>query len=339
MLDLTPAGGVASERVTANLVRGAVARAAGQLRVFSLYKSGSDTDFLVNLLWSAGAELQQLHTNIWLSVEKVDEVFDAAPRLQVLTAQVSGHCTELLSALRNEPLYGPLRVSALEVGRPEQSSRRAEDAAEFATQVYALAAAVAAHESLKRLSLWELVDVQYATGLNALVDAAAQRRLSCLEIEGCALDSESIPALARLLREGSLTKLEVRFCPGFPHAQEASMPVLCAALRACRTLKYLVLCLNPPNGATHRNVTELLDAVATLPALAVLDLCGSSVQFYDETAAGRALGAFLGANLPSLPAVRTNMSLRKLQSAHELYSRPPAADKADTLVYRWAHRR
>jgi len=93
VLDLTPAGGVASERVTANLVRGAVALAAGQLRVFSLYKSGSDTDFLVNLLWSAGAELQQLHTNIWLSVEKVDEVFDAAPRLQVLTAQVSGHCT------------------------------------------------------------------------------------------------------------------------------------------------------------------------------------------------------------------------------------------------------
>ena len=109
--------------------------------------------------------------------------------------------------------------------------------------------------------------------------------------------AETVPALARLLQRGSLTKLEIRFA-GFPPAQETSMPVLCAGLRSCRTLTELTLRLDPVEGATGRTVTELLDAVATLPALTVLDLSGSEVL--DTAAFGHALGALLRADLPNL---------------------------------------
>ena len=158
----------------------------------------------------------------------------------------------------------------------------------------AFAAAVAAHESLKKLDLQHM---HLAPGVNALVDAAAERRISWLTIEACELDAATVPALARLLQRGSLTRLEVT-CHGFPHAQDESLPLLCAALHECRTLTHLRLLLNPPTGVSRRAVTELLDAAATLPALSELDLRGSYVQ--DLAAFGHALGWLLRANLPSL---------------------------------------
>jgi hypothetical protein len=102
------------------------------------------------------------------------------------------------------------------------------------------------------------------------------------------------------LQRGTLTSLEVS-CEGFPDAQEASMPVLCAALRACRTLTNLRLWLNPPNGASRRAVTELLDAAASLRALSELNLGFSTLQ--DKAAFSHKLGGFLRDNLPSLRTV------------------------------------
>ena len=72
VLDLSPAGGVAAARVTENLVRGAVARAAGQLRTLSI---NDDPDwlhiaFLVELIESDGAELQQVNAGVWLSTAR-----------------------------------------------------------------------------------------------------------------------------------------------------------------------------------------------------------------------------------------------------------------------------
>jgi hypothetical protein len=161
--------------------------------------------------------------------------------------------------------------------------------------VLAFAAAVAAHESLKSLIV---SDTRSARVTNALIDALAQRAVSQLMLDfDCALDADSVPALARLLQRGSLTELQV-FGAHFPHAPEASVLELCAALRTCRTLTHLDLRLDPPNGTSRRVVTELLDAVASLPALRELDLCACVVQ--DTLAFGRALGALLAADLPSL---------------------------------------
>jgi hypothetical protein len=284
VLDLTGAGGVTTARMTENLVRGAVARAGGRLRI--LHYNRVPTDLMVEVLVSEGAELEQVHTTDDLSVEDLEAMLAAAPRLQVFTAQVEDTCTALLSVLRNDPPYGLLRVTDLRAffGNPLVAD----------ADMLAFAAAVAAHESLKGLHLFE---VPSARGLNALVDAAAERRVSNVKLHDCVLDAQSVPALARLLQRGSLTKLDVS-CFGFPHAEQASVLELCAALRACRTLTSLGLRLDPHNGASRRTVTQLLYAAASLPALSELSLSGS--EFQDTAAFGHALGALLAANPPSL---------------------------------------
>ena len=284
VLDLTPAGGVAAERVTENLVRCAVRRAAGQLRELST--RALSIALLVAVFRSDGAELQQVSTDRWLPIQELEAVLAAAPRLQLLSTGVSGASTDLLPVLRNDPPYGPLRVSVLETfdfDRPP------------AAVLVALAAAIAAHESLDGL---QLVEGHFARGLNALVDAAAQRRVSFLSIGfGCTLDAESVHALARVLQRGSLTKLQV-YCPDFPPAQEESWPVLCAALRACPTLTQLNLRLEPLDEISRHDFTELVDAAAALPALSPLDLWRTDLE--DPEDAGHALGRLLRANLPSL---------------------------------------
>ena len=288
VLDLTLTGGVAAERVTANLVRGAVARAARQLRELSLnwVPDLNVRELLVALVVSDGAALQQVITNVRFKVEELRVVLAAAPRLQVLSAQVFGGCTELLPVLRNDPPYGPLRIRELTVQF---------DGNLLADDVLALAAAVERHESLRRLAV---VYLRFARGLNALVDAAAERRVSSLSMLDCLTDADSVPALARLLQRGSLTKLQViPHGSGFPHANE-ELPALCAALRACHTLTQLELPFSPPAGANRRALVELLDAVAALSALTELNLNWS--RFLDFADAGHALGALLSANLPTL---------------------------------------
>jgi hypothetical protein len=303
VLDLTPSGGVAAARVTENLVRGVVARAAGQLKQLSY--NGLPQLEVVALVASDGAELHQLTTTTWLHVAELDTILAAAPRLQLLNVRVKGKYAELLPVLRNDPPYGPLRVSAVDV-HGELSD----------AEVLAFAAAVAAHESLKGLNVYEVI---FARGLNALVDAAAERRVSRFVMIECAsFDAETVPALARLLQRSSLTTLVVEG-DGFPHAPEESMPVLCAALRSCPTLTVLTVRLNPPDGASRHAITDLLDAAASLPALTELDLNGSTVQDtedededddeddeQDNVAFGRALGALLRANLPSLHTLRVD---------------------------------
>jgi hypothetical protein len=241
------------------------------------------TALLTDVIGADGAELQQVNTDAFLPVDRLRAVCVALPRLQVLNAQFRGECAALLPILRNDPPYGPIRVSVLGVWSEGDSD----------ADVLALAAAVASHESLKGLTL---TDVHFEHGLNALVDAAAERRISQFTLEAlCVMDTGSVAALTRLLQRGSMTKLRVNCV--FPDAEESSME-LCAALRSCRALTDLRLCLNPPHGASRRVITELLDAVAALPALSALDLYCSDAQ--DKAATGRALGALLAANLPSL---------------------------------------
>ena len=245
---------------------------------------------LPQVLLTNGAELEQVNADVTMSVDHVDNLFAAAPRLQMLNTGVYGECTALIPLLRNDPPYGPLRVHEL----------RIELAGADEADVLALAAGVATQNRLERLTL---ADAEGPRGLNALVAAAAEHRLLDLKLIHCDVDEESITPLARLLQRGSLTELYIS-SDVFPHAQETSMPVLCAALRACRTLTALELRLNPPGGASHRTVTALLDAVAALPALSELGLCHSRVR--DAVGAGRALGALLAANLPSFRTLRVD---------------------------------
>jgi hypothetical protein len=250
-----------------------------------------EKQWLVNVIRSDGAELQQVNTNIRLSVRDLQAVFAAAPRLQVLNAGVIDYCTALIPVLRNEPPFGQLRVSELFASFQDELDNGG---------VLALAAAVAAHESLKVLNIQQ---AHLARGVNAMLDAAAERQVSRLQIHRCNLDADTVPALARLLQRGSLTSLVVD-CFGFPEAPEESVLELWAALRSCRTLEHVKFVLNPPENVTRRVVAELLNAAASLPALSELSICASAVQ--DKVDAGRALGVLLGANLPSLRILRVS---------------------------------
>ena len=287
VLDLTPAGGVAAERLTEDFVDGAAERAGRGMRVLRLIdvpalRPADLGELIVSIVEAHGAELRQLCTNACLNFAEVDSVCAAAPRLQEFYAGVAGTCDELIPVLRNDPPYGSLRVSVLQI----DGVFAAHEAI-----VPDLAAAAASHEWLNRLLL---SGADSARTVNALVDAAAQQSISWLELNECSLDAESVSALARLLQRGSLIEFNVD-CDGFPHAQEA---LLCAALRTCSPLKYLRIALNPEGGANRRTVAELLDAAAALPALEVLSLDDS--VFEDRAAAGHALGALLRANLPNL---------------------------------------
>ena len=294
-LDLTPAGGVAAARVTENLVRGAVARAARQLRELS-FDNRPNLNLMVNVIQSDGAELQQVKTVAWLTVTELQAVFAAAPRLQVLGACVEDWCMELLPVLRNDAPYGPMRVSELEVRFIFDNT---DGDVLLPGDVLPLAAAVAAHESLRGLTIQSNYDEAFAPGLNALVDAAAERRVARLKIDFCTLDAGSVPALVRLLQRGSLTELRVDCPDHFPDdTPEATVLELCTALRHCSMLTHLYLRLDQRNGVHRDAVNELLDAVAELPALADLDLSFS--EFQDPVDAGRALGVLLRTDPPSL---------------------------------------
>ena len=333
VLDLTPAGGVAWQLVTPALVRGAFARAARQLRSLSFIHVSPDLSaLLLDLILSDGAELRQASANVFVRRERIQATFAAAPRLQALNIHVSSMCRQLLLLLRNDSPV--LRIQELRVHAEDMTS----------ADSLALAVAMAAHEPLKGISLTGL---QSAPGLNALLAVAVDRRFSRLTMKNCVLDAETVPLLARLLQRGSLNKLEVA-CAGFLHAQEASLPLLWAALRTCRTLTHLELELSPPN-ATGRIVTELLDAAAELPALSLLDFSGSRMQ--DAVVVGRALGALLAADLPSLRTLRvkgcqigdegmaalldgitTNTHLRKLSCRHNNLSHAFKRDRLEPAL-------
>ena len=246
---------------------------------------------LFELILSDGAELERVSAAVYPNLENLQAVLAAAPRLQAFNTRVMGRSRELLPVLRSDPPYGPMQVSELLVFGRDAS---AED-------LHALAAAVAAHESLEGLDLYL---VNSARELNALVDAAAERRVSDLQLDQCVVDDQTVPALARLLQLSSLTNLDI-VCADFPH--EESVPVLCTALRACHTLTHLKLCVTPPDGANRHTVKDLIDAAAELPALCELDLCGSKMLDHAAgNAAGRALGALLRADLPSFHTLIVN---------------------------------
>ena len=287
VLDLTPAGGVVAERVTENLVRGAVARAAGRLRSFSFVGQPvwHVDRFFVRLMHSDGAELQEVNAAMWMNRRLLEEVLAAAPRLQVLGTGVSGPCAELLAMARNSPPYGPVRLSRL---------RLWDTVAAEAADVLALAASLASHEKLKRM---DVSDLPFARGLTALLGVAAEQRVSHLTLIRCTLDAECTSALARLLRRGTLTTFKMSHCRGFLRDADC-IPILCASLRTCRTLTHLQLLFSLPVGAEEHTVTELIDAVGSLPALSELEMDFGEV--HDTLACGRALGALLAANLPNL---------------------------------------
>jgi hypothetical protein len=121
-LDLTRAGGAACSVL---LLLAATARAVGQLQALRLTYGAHDARMraaLPNVAAANSATLQELrlHADGFLTrfpATTVEALLRAAPHLQILEADVYlSHADEAHRLLRNEPPFGPLRVSRLCVG-------------------------------------------------------------------------------------------------------------------------------------------------------------------------------------------------------------------------------
>jgi hypothetical protein len=166
---------------------------------------------------------------------EIEALLLAAPRLTALDADVVCDAGEqLLSMLRNGPHRGPMRVQHL-YARCERLAPAEHDAA-----VIALAADIAAHDSLSSLNLGSAAALGTPAVLDAVVEAVLLRRLRCVQLSGCNLSPASTtPSLVRLLHESALKELHIR-----NHERQLldvpAAALLADALRANSTLTTLL---------------------------------------------------------------------------------------------------
>jgi hypothetical protein len=333
-------------RAAVAVLRAASRRAAGGLRELHVCGDTFPTDVLREVLAAnAGAvRVLRLLCDDGCFTRKPKALLRAAPEMQSLEADVC--CIGVASAcrlLRNEPPYGPLHMRTLMLGTSNKESEHGPARRKWASLLAALAAH--AHASLTRLHIVGLMlSVQH---LEALVDAALARRISALGFENCALSPAHVPALARLLRGGTLAELhlcgftaeELRGNAGNA-AHAAAWSELCVALRGCATLRRLT-CEGLAEACASA-LCEMLGALVAHPALARLRICsncdddddeGSDMRENDmQLAVGSALAALLAADAPSLRecevadlflwetglrpllhALRSNVHLRRLE--------------------------
>ncbi len=288
-------------RVTDALLRGAAARAGGELQALDV--SGSRLVSPAALLAVAAANSRSLRElrvcngvcnfdgNPMLLLRNAEALLRAAPQLRVLDADLEcGSVAEGCRVLRaQEGFRTPLRVHGLRVRE---------------TDVLTLAPDVAAHAWLRELYV---SGAQTPAALDAIVDAALARRLTAVQFVNCGLSGASAPALARLLSGSALVELLVWGSGDLMtllHAPAAAL--LAGALRSNTTLTSLQL------GAVQlwhnaAAAATLLDALTAHPSLRSLSLRANTVFLaWDQAhgaAAGAALGALLAANAPALTAL------------------------------------
>jgi hypothetical protein len=235
-------------------------------------------------------ELVATTTCNYLQPLQVSALLEAAPSsLRMLVTDLEVHMDTAVPMLRNEPPYGPLRLRNLSV-LPEGLAEP--------PPMDALFAAVAAHPSLRDLK----VPTYTAADLAALADAAVTIRLPTLRLLLGDLGADDVSILARLLRDGALETLHLRF--SYMRDDLPGLGELADALRQCTTLKQLELHGSPMQFAGLRRNNEslalLFAAVEAHSSLCVLDLHSTGLG-HDAHAA---LAAVVAADAPALHELR-----------------------------------
>jgi hypothetical protein len=194
-----------------------------------------------------------------------------------------------------------LRLNRLCVNRGYNNSPAGQN------RLRALAAAVAAypHDSLQEFCL---VDAPLATEtLNAVVDAALQRRLTSLRLCNCQLSPDAAPVLVRLLQGEALRKLTIA---GRSFRDDAvAVTHFAHALRANRTLAELEW-REDQGPVSPGTTTAVLAACVGHASLHTLSF-QASVYHNEQPALGAVLGALLAANAPALRTLCLAMLLEK----------------------------
>ena len=221
-------------------------------------------------------------------------------------------CTpdEALLLLRNQPPFDHLRLHRLAVGK---DSSDGEDVVPVTgAQVEAVAAALSAHPSLQRISLFY---AQLAGGgaLDAFVDAAVATRVQSVCFFSCSLFASAVPSLVRLLRGGALRTLEIfadSFMPGSPALlDDENSATFCNALRES-TLRSLDLhSTGMWRSGAGTAVLHALTGHPTLEEVSMPDCWASGV--YTEPSV--ALAALIAADAQALK----RLTLYSLHGEHE----------------------
>jgi hypothetical protein len=278
-LDLSHGGGFGFG--TPALVLGAVARAAGRLRVLNVEHVEVLPEVRA-IVAANGATLHEL-TPPFLTdwcVNGLRELLASAPQLRQLSVCVHGSASELLPVLRNEPPFAVVRVTRAAIDF--RAANRAD--------ALAAAAGVAAHSWLTRVDV-QSIQFRDPEVIDALLGAAEQRTCD-LTLTRCSFGHANIAALARVLRAGKLEHLEVRGA-GFPPTDMGSGPALADAFRECSSLLELTLSEIPWDNDSHEAITAVLDAASKWPLLDVIYLDNSQPHPAFAPTVGRALGLLL----------------------------------------------
>jgi hypothetical protein len=307
-LDLSATSGVTHRgwRGRPALLRAAAAKAGGALQALDVYgvleRLLNDDTLREVVAANAGAlrELRCLKAQRFpgLTVPQLEALLSAAPLLRVCEAELSSSAAEARRALRNEGVFGPLRLRTACV-------RLEGDAATHVS----LCADVAAHASLTDLTLTD-ASLDVPEVLRAFVDAALSLPLlRTVKLDGCRLSPASAPALARLLGSGTLTELNIRHAADDALLDAPAAVLLGDALRANATLTSLTL-YGTRLWSSHAAAAALLGALtghASLRTLAInADGHGAHPSLEDRLHAGALLGALIAADSPALTALNVS---------------------------------
>ena len=300
-IDLTLEQGITVD-VTDAVLRGAVARAQGQLEVLWLGAGRFSVDTVVEVLTAQQGTLRQLcwHTgpldSAFPAFLHVEQVARAVPRLADFYTDVQvSSVVDATRMLRKDPPFQALHLCALSVTRRDAETSDAD--------VLSLVAAVSAHHSLKGLVLRD-VSLRTTSVLDSLAAAVTACELLRLYFFNAGLSQASQPAILRLLRAGKLQAL------GIQSSDEALLDAsgaaeIADAIRASRTIWTLEL--------THARLwrdpavtAAIMRAVTRHPSLRVLKFQADAPP--DQAAAGAALCVLCAADSPSLET----LSIRSL---------------------------
>jgi hypothetical protein len=323
-LDLSRKSGV-THRVTPALLRAAASKAGGALTALDV--SGvrqllTADGVLRDVLAANAGTLRELRCvrgreQGWMSVPVLENLLSAAPQLRVCEADVASHdIADARRALRNEGVFGPLRLQSVFLGLRD---------AEAAT-LLPLFADVAAHGALS-----ELLVAHAAFEVPALLDAFVDAALSLpllrtVRLLACSLSPTSAPPLARLLGSSMLTELNIQDDNQVLLDAPAGM-LLGDALRANATLTALTL-HRTHLWTDHAAAAALLGALtghASLRQLRIMfDVAGALLLEENRLHAGALLGALVAADAPALTALTVSNSLLSDDGLRPLFEALPA---------------
>ena len=201
-IDLGASSGV--ERFSWPLLRAAVAKAGGQLRVLDISGQGSSdhSHLLLEVVTASAATLTELRmdTIFYRVTEGVRPLLEAGPALQLLEASMLIRDLQVARAvLRNEPPFQALRLWRMWLYGLDAT-----------LDVVTFGSDLRCHSSLEALYL-QFVALDTAAALGAVVDAciALRPRLCKLQLGTCRVVPASIPQLTRLNAAGTLRELKV----------------------------------------------------------------------------------------------------------------------------------